>query len=112
MSVKLKTAIRPLVSGAISVLMPIPTAIVTMMLGLYGVWIWCALFELDNIPSWFLVSVSSLLFISPVFSLLSTVYCAVKIRCKRAWIGLLLSVLGIAENAGLIFFLYLIGSVG
>ena len=112
MAVKLKMHLRPLVSGAISVLMPIPMAIVTMMLGLCVVWVWCALFELDNIPSWFLVSVSGLLFISPVFSLLSTVYCAVKIRCKRAWIGLLLSILGIAENAGLIFFLYYVGSVG
>ena len=112
MAVKLKMHLRPLVSGVLSVLMPIPMAIVTMMLGLYGVWIWYALFELDNIPSWFLVSVSGLLFISPVFSLLSTVYCAIKIRCKRAWIGLLLSVLGIAENTGLIFFLYYAGSVG
>ena len=113
MSVKLKTSIRPLVSGVLSVLMPIPIVIVTMMLGLFVAWIWYALFELDNIASWFLViAVIPPLLLSPIFSIFSTVYCAVKIRCKRAWIGLLLSVLGIAENTGLIFFLYYAGSVG
>ena len=112
MSVKLKTSIRPLVSGVLSVLMPIPMAIVTMMLGLYGVWVWYALFELDNISSWFLVIAVIPLLLSPIFSIFSTVYCAVKIRVKWAWIGLILSILGIAENAVLMFFLYYIGSVG
>ena len=113
MAVKLKMHLRPLVSGVLSVLMPIPIVIVTMMLGLCVVWIWYALFELDNISSWFLViAVIPLLLLSPIFSIFSTVYCAVKIRVKWAWIGLLLSILGIAENAVLMFFLYYIGSVG
>ena len=112
MAVKLKMHLRPLVSGVLSVLMPIPIVIVTMMLGLCVAWIWYALFELDNISSWFLVIAVIPLLFSPIFSIYSTVYCAVKIRVKWAWIGLILSILGIAENAGLMFFLYYIGSVG
>ena len=113
MAVKIKMHLRPLVSGVLSVLMPIPIVIVTMMLGLCVAWIWYALFELDNIASWFLViAVIPPLLLSPIFSIFSTVYCAIKIRCKRAWIGLLLSIIGVAESAGLIFFLYYIGSVG
>ena len=112
MAVKLKMHLRPLVSGVLSVLMPIPIVIVTMMLGLCVAWVWYALFELDNISSWFLVIAVIPLLLSPIFSIFSTVYCAVKIRVKWAWIGLLLSILGIAENAVLMFFLYYIGSVG
>lgn len=112
MAVKLKMHLRPILSGVLSVLMPIPIVIVTMMLGLCVVWIWYALFELDNISSWFLVIAVIPLLLSPIFSIFSTVYCAVKIRVKWAWIGLLLSILGIAENAVLMFFLYYIGSVG
>ena len=112
MSVKQKTSIGPLVSGTLSVLMPIPIVIVTMMLGLCVAWIWSALFELDNFSSCFLVIAVIPLLLSPIFSIFSTVYCVVKIRVKWAWIGLLLSILGIAENAVLMFFLYYIGSVG
>ena len=112
MAVKLKMHLRPLVSGVLSVLMPIPIVIVTMMLGLCVAWVWYALFELDNFSSWFLVIAVIPLLLSPIFSIFSTVYCAVKIRVKWAWIGLLLSIFGIAENAGLMFFLYYIGSVG
>ena len=112
MSVKLKKSIRPLVSGAISVLMPIPAVIVTMMLGLLLFLLGSVIFGVYDIPAWFLFIAVIPLLLSPIFSIFSTVYCDVKIRCNRAWIGLLLSVIGIAENAGLIFFLYYAGSVG
>ena len=102
---------NPVVTGMIAVTSPIPLIIFTVL------WSWLLFFisgigllNCDPIPQW--ISVCSLLplLISPALGLLGVIHGIVKIKTKRAWLGILLSVIGLIENFALIYGMYYIGS--
>ena len=102
---------KPLVTGIIAVASPLPLIVFTVLWS----WIWffgigMGLFSYDTIPQWILFCSLLPLFISPTFGLLGIVHGIIKIKLKRAWIGILLSVLGLIVNFILIYGMYYIGS--
>lgn len=102
---------KPIVTGIIAVASPIPLIVFTVLWS----WIWffgigIGLLNYDTVPQWMLVCSLSPLFISPAFGLLGIVHGVIKIKLKRAWLGIFLSVLGLIENFILIYGMCYIGS--
>ena len=102
---------KPLVTGIIAVVSPVPLIVFTVLWS----WIWCfgigmGLLNYDTIPQWILICSLLPLFISPALGLLGIVHGIIKIKLKRAWAGILLSVLGLIENFILIYGMGYIGS--
>ena len=102
---------KPLVTGIIAVVSPVPLIVFTVLWS----WIWCfgigmGLLNFDTIPQWILICSLLPLFISPALGLLGIVHGIIKIKLKRAWVGILLSVLGLIENFILIYGMGYIGS--
>ena len=102
---------KPIVTGIIAVASPIPMIVLTVL------WTWICFFGIgmgllnyDTVPQWIPVCSLLPLFISPTFCLLGLVHGVIKIKLKRAWIGILLSVLGLIENFILIYGMYYLGS--
>lgn len=102
---------KPIVTGIIAVASPIPLIVFTVLWS----WIWffgigMGLLNYDTVPEWILVFALSPLFISPFFGLLGIVHGVLNIKLKRAWLGILLSALGLIENFILIYGMCYIGS--
>ena len=102
---------KPIVTGIIAVASPIPLLIFTVL------WCWgwffgigTGLLNYDTIPQWILICSLLPLFISPAFGVLGIIHGIIKIKEKQAWIGILLSALGLIENFLLIYGMGYIGS--
>lgn len=100
-----------IMSGVIAAVTPVPMIVFTV------IWSWILFFGIgmgllnyDTIPQWILVCSFLPLFISPAFALLGIVHGVRRIKCEQAWVGILLSVLGLIENFVLIYGMYYIGS--
>ncbi len=101
---------RPFVSGIIAAVTPIPCFVFSIL------WCWILSFGIgmgllgyDTIPTWILVCSLLPLLISPVLALIGIVHSLVKIKQKLAWLGLILSVLGLVQNLGLLFMMIYLG---
>ena len=102
---------KPLVTGIIAVVSPVPLIVFTVLWSwMWGFGIGMGLLNYDTIPQWILICSLLPLFISPALGLLGIVHGIIKIKLKRAWVGILLSVLGLIENFILIYGMYYIGS--
>ena len=102
---------KPLVTGIIAVVSPVPLIVFTVLWS----WLWVfgigmGLLNYDTIPQWILICSLLPLFISPTLGFLGIAHGIIKIKLKRAWVGILLSVLGLIENFILIYGMYYIGS--
>ena len=102
---------KPIVTGIIAVASPVPLIVFTVLWS----WVWffgivVGLLNYDAVPQWILVCSLSPLLISPAFGLLGIVHGVIKIKSERAWLGILLSVLGLIENFILIYGMCYIGS--
>ena len=102
---------RPIITGIIAVASPIPLLVFTVL----WCWIWffgigMGLLNYDVVPQW--IDIVSLfpLFISPTIGLLGIIHGIVKIQTRKAWLGILLSVMGLLENFILILGMCYIGS--
>ena len=72
--------------------------------------IFVGVFGFDTVPEWMLVVSLLPLLTGPLLGVMGIIHSIVKIKEKRAWLGLLLSVLSLIENALLIFGMFYIGS--
>ena len=102
---------RPIITGIIAVASPIPMVIFTVIWS----WVWAfgigmGLLNYDTVPPWILTVSLLPLLISPIFGLLGIIHGIVKIQTRKAWLGILLSVMGLLENFILIFGMGYIGS--
>ena len=102
---------KPIVTGIIAAASPIPLYNFTIFWCL--VWflgIGVGLLNYDAIPQWMVVCALLPWLISPSLGLLGIVHGVIKIKTKRAWLGVLLSVIGLSENFILIYVSYYLGS--
>ena len=102
---------RPIVTGIIAVASPIPLVFFTIL----WCWVWffiigIGLLNYDIVPQWILIFSLLPLLISPIICLLGIVHGLVKIQAKKAWLGILLSAMGLLENFILIYGMYYLGS--
>ena len=102
---------RPIVTGIIAVASPIPLVIFTVIWS----WVWffgigMGLLNYDTVPQWTLTVSLLPLLISPIFGLLGIIHGIVKIKTRKAWLGIFLSVMGLFENFILIYGMYYLGS--
>ena len=102
---------RPIVTGIIAAASPIPTVIFTVIWS----WVWffgigMGLLNYDTVPQWILIVSLLPLLVSPIFGLLGIIHGMVKIKTKKAWFGIFLSVIGLFENFILIYGMYYLGS--
>jgi len=102
---------RPIITGIFAAVSPIPLFMFTVL----WCWIWSfgigmKLFNYDTIPQW--INVISLfpLLISPALGILGIVHASIKIKEKKARLGILLSVLCLIENFVLIYGIIYIAS--
>ena len=102
---------KPIVSGIIAIASPIPLIIFTAL----WCWIWTfaigmGLFHYDNIPNWIWPVALLPLFISPILGVLGIIHGIIKRKEKSAWLGITLSIMGLLENALLIYGMAFLGS--
>ena len=99
------------VLGLISFLSPVPFAVATIL------WDWVLSFGIgmgllgyDHIPDWILFAGLAPLLISPTLGIVGIVYGFCERKEKLAWLGILLSVLGVMVNGLLLFAMGYAGS--
>ena len=102
---------RPIATGIIAVASPIPMVIFTVIWS----WVWffnmgVGLLNYDTVPLWILTVSLLPLLISPFFGLLGIIHGIVKIKTRKAWLGIFLSVIGLFENFVLIYGMCYLGS--
>lgn len=102
---------KPIITGIIAIASPIPMFIFTILWD----WTWffgigMGLLNYDTIPQWITIFSLSPLLISPLIGLLGIIHGTIKIKTKNAWLGILLSGLGLLENLALIYGIYYLGS--
>ena len=102
---------RPIATGIIAVASPIPVVIFTVIWS----WVWffdigMGLLNYDTVPQWILTVSLLPLLISPIFGLLGIIHGIVKIKTRKAWLGIFLSVIGLFENFVLIYGMCYLGS--
>lgn len=103
--------IKPITTGIIAVASPISLLVFTSLwipLCYFGIGM--GLLNYDTVPQWIQLCSLLPLLISPAIGVLGIVHGCVKLKEMRAWLGILLSVLGIAENFLLIYGMYYLGS--
>lgn len=102
---------KPIVTGIVAIASPIPLIVFTVLW--YWVWffgIGMGLLNYDTIPQWILILSLLPLLISPILCLIGAIHGIVKIKTKKAILGILLSIIGLLENFVLIYGIYYIGS--
>ena len=102
---------KPIITGIIAVASPIPLIILTVMWS----WAWffgigMGLLNYDTVPQWILTISLLPLLISPFLGLLGIIHGIVKIKARKAWLGIFLSVIGLLENFTLFYGMYYLGS--
>ena len=101
----------PVEAGIVAIASPVPLFFCTVP------WCWIlvfvigmTIFDFNVIPNWLLTFSLLPLFISPALGVIGIIHGIVKLKGKHAWIGILLSVLGLAENFLLIYCMGYLGS--
>ena len=102
--------INPMVTGIIAVASPLPLFVLTCLWGAVFLATCFALLGYSDAPDWAMYVCTMPLFVSPALCVAGIIHGIVKHRTKRAWIGILLSVLGLLENFLLIFSAAYLGS--
>ena len=102
--------INPMVTGIIAVASPLPLFVLTCLWGAVFLATCYALPGYSDASGWAMYVCTMPLWISPALCVLGIIHGIVKRRAKRAWIGILLSVLGLFENIFLIFSAAYLGS--
>ena len=98
-------------AGIVAVASPLPLMIFTSMWSvLFGIGFGIGVLGYTSIPEWMLYISLFPLLISPAIGVLGTVRCLLKIKEKKAWLGLILSLLGLVENMLLFYGCFYIGS--
>ncbi len=103
---------KPHITGILAVASPIPMLCFTVL----WFWIWSfgigmGLLHYNNIPFGMLVVSCLPLFISPAIGFLGILHGIIKHKAPRAWLGILLSCLGLAESFLLTFGIFYLGSI-
>ena len=83
---------RPIITGIIAVASPIPLIIFTVI----WCWVWffgigMGLLNYDTVPQWILIISLFPLLISPILGLLGIIHSIVKIKTRKAVLGVFLS---------------------
>lgn len=102
---------KPLVTGIIAVASPVP--VITFTVFWYWMWffgIGMSLFGYNTVPVWIDICGFLPFFVSPALCVAGIVHGAIKHKCRLAWLGILLSVVGLIENFIIVYTLYYIGS--
>ena len=99
--------INPMVTGIIAVASPLPLFVLTC---LWGAVFLAICFAYSDAPDWAIYVCTMPLWISPALCVAGIIHGIVKRRAKRAWIGILLSALGLLENFLLILSAAYLGS--
>ena len=104
---------RPFITGIIAAASPVPLYFVSLL------WGWILFFGIgmgvlgyDTVPEWMLYCMLSPLLISPAIGVVGLVHSIVKIKTRKGWLGIVLSLIGLAENAILLYGSYYLGSIG
>ena len=102
---------KPRSTGILAVASPVPCLILTTL----WFWLWYfgiggGIMNLDPIPDWISLVGMIPLAISPIFCLVGIIHGLVKIKKRTAGLGILLSVIGLIENAIIIYGIVLVGS--
>ena len=102
---------KPLITGIIAVASPIPLIMFTVL------WSWLCFFGIgigvmnyETVPQWILIISLLPLFISPAIGIIGVVHGFAKLTAKHAWLGIVLSVIGLVENLLLDYGMVYIGS--
>ena len=90
---------RPYITGIIAVASPGPMFIFTI----FWCWIWSfgiglGILHYDKIPDWILFIGLLPLWISPLLGIAGLIHSVAKCKTKLAWLGILLSAMGLLEN--------------
>ena len=102
---------KPLVTGITAVASPVPIVILTVLWAWFrGLIVGVGILGNDTVSG--LSSILSMLplALGPILCTLGIIHGCVKIKCKLAWLGIVLSGIGLMENVLLIFIMYLVGS--
>ena len=101
---------KSLSMGIVAFISPVPLLAITA--------IWCLIWSLgigigllnyETVPIWILTISVIPIFISPTLGLIGTIR-GIKSKEKLSWLGTALSILGLSENAVLIYCIYYLGS--
>ena len=102
---------RPFITGIIAAASPIPMFFVTILWSwFWGFGIGMGLLGSDNISGWVLTVGLLPLAISPLLGLVGLIHSFIKIKTKLSWLGIVLSLLCLAENFLMIYGMGYIGS--
>ena len=102
---------KPWHLGLLAVLSPLPMLIVTSMWSvLWGIWFGIGVLNYTTIPDWILAISLLPLLVSPTLGILGIAQGIIRRKERRAWIGILLSVLGLMGNVLLIYGIGYLGS--
>ena len=98
--------------GILAATSPIPLLIMTVL----WFWLWSfgigmGLLNYDTIPEWILIISMLPLLISPLLGTVGTIYGIINIREGASILGIILSIICLAENFVLIYGMYYLGSV-
>ena len=98
--------------GLVAAISPIPLLIVSVLWS----WLWSfgvgmGLLNYDTIPQWILIISMTPLLISPMLGVIGAIHGIVNIREGLSFVGIILSIICLVENAALIYGMYYLGSV-
>ena len=98
--------------GLVAAISPIPLLIVSVLWS----WLWSfgvgmGLLNYDTIPQWILIISMTPLLISPMLGVIGAIHGIVNIREGLSFVGIILSIICLVENAALIYGMYYLGSI-
>ena len=101
----------PVEAGIIAIASPLPLFFCMV----FWSWVWffgigIGMLNYETVPQWILVISLLPLAVSPAIGILGVVHGFVKLRQKYAWLGIILSIIGLIENFLLIYGMGYIGS--
>ena len=102
--------INPMVTGIIAVASPLPLFVLTCLWGAVFLATCFALLGYSDAPDWAMYVCTMPLWISPALCVGGIIHGIAARKAKRAWLGILLSALGLLENFLLIFSAAYLGS--
>lgn len=108
MKLKLKSIHSPLLFGIYAALTAIPLFIIFSLSASAIVIFIISLFGYPQAPTWLLITLLPLL-LNPTMGILGIVYGIIKIRTRYAWLGIVFSLVCLAENALLLQLMLYIG---
>lgn len=96
--------------GAIAAISPLPMIVFT------AIWCWLWFFGIglgllgyDSVPEWIMICSMLPLGVSPLLGVIGVIKGGLEIKEKHAFVGLILSIIGLIENFIIIFGIYYMG---